>query len=51
MIIISNSIETRPSVIKNLSNDVKYITHMQNVLAKKLWKCTQKDDVKIIWHP
>ena len=34
MIIRSNAIETvcHP---KNPSNDVKYITHMQNVLAKK----------------
>ena len=39
---------------KNLLNDVKYITYMQSVLAKK-WKCTQneknKRPVNIIWYP
>ena len=33
----------RPSVIKRIRQiDVKYITHMQSVLAKK-WKCTKKE--------
>ena len=32
----------RPSVIKRIRQiDVKYITHMQSVLAK--WKCIQKE--------
>ena len=53
MIIRSNVIETVCHQ-KNPSNDVKYITHMQNVLAKK-WKCTENEKkrrhVKIIWYP
>ena len=35
----------RPSVIKRIRQiDVKYITHMQSVLAK--WKCIQKKEKK-----
>ena len=35
----------RPSVIKRIRQiDVKYITHMQSVLAK--WKCIQKKKKK-----
>ena len=40
-IIRSNGIETVCHQ-KSPSNDVKYITHMQSVLAKK-WKCTQNE--------
>ena len=45
----------RPSVLKRIRrSDVKYITHLQIVLAKKL-KCTQNEKkrrpVKIIWFP
>ena len=51
-IIISNGIETVCHQ-KNPSNDVKYITHMQSILAKKMEMYTQiqKDIVKIIWYP
>ena len=42
----------RPSVIKIIRQiDVKYITHMQSVLAK-LEMYTKKGDLKkYIWHP
>ena len=36
----------RPSVIKRIRQiDVKYITHMQSVLAK--WKCIQKKKASV----
>ena len=52
-IIRSNSIETVYHQ-KNPSNNVKYITHMQRVPAKKMemyTKIKRGDLVKIIWYP
>ena len=50
-IIISNDIETTECHQNNPSNDVKYITHMQSLLAiKNDTRIKRGDMVKIIWH-
>ena len=42
----------RPSVIKRIRQiDVKYITHMQSVLAKMEMYTKKGDLVKKKWHP
>ena len=42
----------RPSVIKRIRQiHVKYITHMQRVLAKMEMYTKKGDLVKNIWHP
>ena len=41
----------RPSVKRIHQIDVKYITHMQSVLAKMELYTKKRDLVKKIWHP